>query len=103
MDVDQKLRAAMFERVITPHLPAGWNLARWLLREPSDAEDVLQEACLRSFAALASYRGGEAKSWFLAIVRNLCHDCLRQKRTRRIEPGQEEWMDQIESESPAPI
>src|SRR3954470_6797542 len=103
MEVDQKVRTALFERIVTPHLPAAWNLARWLLRGAHDAEDVLQEACLRSFRALDDYRGGEAKSWFLSIVRNLCHDCIRQNRTRRTEPAPEEQFDQIASSSMQPL
>src|SRR5690349_5818591 len=103
MELDQKTSAALFERIVTPHLPAAWNLARWLVRDPHDAEDVLQETCVRALKAIGDYRGGEAKSWLLAIVRNLCHDCLRRNRSGRMTLAQDEQFEQIESESVSPL
>jgi RNA polymerase sigma factor (sigma-70 family) len=66
----------LFEEVVLPHLNAAHNLARWLLRNPEDAQDAVQEACLRAFRFFDDWRGGDAKAWFLAVVRNTC-------RTRR--------------------
>lgn len=76
-------RAALFERVVQPHMEAGWNLARWLLRNAHDAEDVIQEASLRALQFINTYRGGDERSWFLAIVRNLCRD--HHRRAKRAE------------------
>ena len=103
MESDPKIKAALYERVVTPHLPAAWNLARWLVRDPHDSEDILQEACMRAFRSLGDYRGGEAKSWLLAIVRNLCHDCIRRKRSGRMTLAQDEQFEQIESETVSPL
>jgi RNA polymerase sigma-70 factor (ECF subfamily) len=69
-------RAQAFERVALPHLPAAFRLARWLARDPHDAEDVLQEAYLRAYRYFGSFSGDttssgeDARTWLLSIVRN---------------------------------
>jgi RNA polymerase sigma-70 factor (ECF subfamily) len=59
-----------FEEIILPHLNAAYNLARWLLRNEQDAQDVVQEASLRAYRFFDGYKGGDAKAWLLTIVRN---------------------------------
>lgn len=66
-----------FETVVVPHLDAGYRLARWLIRDEHDAEDVVQEASLRAFRYFRTFVGGDARAWFLRIVRNTCHDWRR--------------------------
>ncbi|HET7223258.1 MAG TPA: sigma-70 family RNA polymerase sigma factor [Rhodanobacteraceae bacterium] len=61
---------AGFEIEVMKHLDAAYNLARWLARNDQDAEDVVQEAVLRAFRFFGGFRGGDAKVWLLAIVRN---------------------------------
>jgi RNA polymerase sigma-70 factor, ECF subfamily len=61
-----------FEDVVLPHLDAGYRLARWLMRNEHDAEDVLQEASLRAFRYFRTFTGGNGRAWFLRIVRNTC-------------------------------
>ncbi len=70
-------RAAAFERVALPHLQSAFRLARWLARNPHDAEDVLQEAYLRAFRYFESFSGTDARTWLLSIVRNTFHDYRR--------------------------
>ena len=65
-----------FEQLVLPHLDAAFNLARWLLRSPADAEDVAQEAMLRSYKFFPSFRGGDARAWLLQIVRNTCYSWM---------------------------
>ena len=65
-----------FEQLMLPYLDAAFNLARWLLRSPADAEDAAQEAILRSYKFFHSFRGGDARAWFLQIVRNTCYSWL---------------------------
>jgi RNA polymerase sigma-70 factor (ECF subfamily) len=65
------------------HLHAAHNLARWLTRNESDAEDVLQEACLRAFRFLDTFDGTDARVWLLAIVRNTYYTWLDKHRTHR--------------------
>ncbi|HET7696688.1 MAG TPA: sigma-70 family RNA polymerase sigma factor [Vicinamibacterales bacterium] len=68
-----------FDAVVLPHLDAGYRLARWLMRDESDAEEVVQEASLRAFRYFRTFVGGDGRAWFLRIVRNTCHGWRRQR------------------------
>ena len=70
-----------FERRIMPHLDAAYSLARFLMRNDQDAEDVVQEACLRAFRFYESFRGENSRAWFLKIVRNTSFTALQRTRT----------------------
>jgi RNA polymerase sigma factor (sigma-70 family) len=63
-------KRARFESTVSPHLDAAYNLARWLTGSDDDAKDVVQETMLRAFMYLDGFRGGDARSWLLKIVRN---------------------------------
>src|SRR5271156_6681186 len=69
-----------FDQVVLPHLDAAYNLARWLVRNPHDAEDVVQEACLRAVRFFGGYQEGNARAWLLRIVRNTAYTFLEKKR-----------------------
>lgn len=69
-----------FERTVLPHLNAAYNLARWLMRNGDDAEDMVQEAYLRAFTGFGGFRGEDGRAWLLAIVRNTCYTWLRRNR-----------------------
>lgn len=69
-----------FEQVVLPHLDAAYNLARWLIRSPADAEDVVQEACLRALRFFDGFRGGNSRAWLLKIVRNTCYSWVKKNR-----------------------
>ena len=73
-------RTRRFEAAALPHLPAAYNLARWLLRDGPQAEDAVQEASLRAFRFFDDLRGQDARPWLLGIVRNACYDWMRQHR-----------------------
>ncbi len=73
-----------FEEVLLPHLDAAYNLARWLTRDPADADDVVQEAYMRAFRFFGGFHGGDSRSWLLKIVRNTCYTWLRKNRPREI-------------------
>ena len=55
------VRTGRFEQAVLPHLDAAYNLARWLTRNDRDAEDVVQEACLRALQFFDGFRGGESR------------------------------------------
>lgn len=74
-----------FGELALTHLDSAYNLARWLLRNDHDAEDVVQEAYLRAFRAFAGFRGDNARPWLLAIVRNSCYTWLAQHRRAEVE------------------
>jgi RNA polymerase sigma-70 factor (ECF subfamily) len=67
------------------HLDAAYNLARWLLRNDHDAEDIVQDACLRAFRSFDGFRGGDARPWLLAIVRNACYTWFASHRPRDLD------------------
>lgn len=69
-----------FEQAVLPHLDSAYNLARWLVRNDHDAEDLVQEACLRALKSFEGFRGGDSRAWLLAIVRNSCYTWLEQNR-----------------------
>ena len=73
-----------FEQLVLPHLDAGVNLARWLLRNQADAEDVAQDSMLRAYKFFGGFRGGDARAWFLQIVRNGCYSWLDKNRPREL-------------------
>jgi RNA polymerase sigma-70 factor (ECF subfamily) len=69
-----------FERVMLPHLDAAYNLARWLVRDPLSAEDVVQDAYERAWKYFARFRGGSGRAWLLQIVRNTAYSTLKDER-----------------------
>jgi RNA polymerase sigma-70 factor (ECF subfamily) len=71
-----------FEWVVLPHLDAAYNLARWLVRDPTLAEDVVQDAALRALRYFASFRGGDGRAWILLIVRNTAYEHLKKLSAR---------------------
>jgi RNA polymerase sigma-70 factor (ECF subfamily) len=75
-----------FEQLVLPHFDAGYNLARWLTRNPQDAEDVVQDACMRALKYLGSLRGGDARAWFLTIVRHAFYDWCKRNRPTQVIP-----------------
>jgi RNA polymerase sigma-70 factor (ECF subfamily) len=76
---DDTDRARRFRDAALPHLDDAYTLARYLLRDASDAEDAVQECYLRALKHFDSYRGPEMKPWLFAILRNVC----RAEFTRR--------------------
>jgi RNA polymerase sigma-70 factor (ECF subfamily) len=68
---------ARFESVVVPHLPDAYALARWLTGNRADADDIVQEACLRAYRAISTFAGGSSRAWLLTIVRNEAYTALR--------------------------
>jgi RNA polymerase sigma-70 factor (ECF subfamily) len=77
--------------LLIPHLDSAYNLARWLVRNGEDAEDVVQEAYVRAFQYSSGFRGGDARAWLLTIVRNTSYRWLRKTRAN-------EAVDQFDEE-----
>ena len=69
-----------FARVVLPHLADAHALARWLTGNGNDAEDVVQDACLRAFRGIAGFRDGNARAWLLTIVRHAAYTWLGKNR-----------------------
>jgi RNA polymerase sigma factor (sigma-70 family) len=78
---DSKVR---FAKVVMPYLDDAYGLARWVTGNSADAEDVVQEACLRAFRGIGGFSGGNSRAWVLTIVRNTAYDWLRKNRSPAI-------------------
>ncbi|HXW23699.1 MAG TPA: sigma-70 family RNA polymerase sigma factor, partial [Xanthobacteraceae bacterium] len=72
---------ARFAAVVVPHLDDAFALARWLTGNRADAEDVVQEACLRACRSIGTFAGGNARAWVLTIVRHTAYTWLRRNRS----------------------
>jgi RNA polymerase sigma-70 factor (ECF subfamily) len=91
-----------FEEAMLPHLDAAHNLAKWLLRNEHDAQDVVQEAYLRAFRSFAGFHGGNGRAWLLTIVRNTSYTLLKKNRAADFTTFDEEiHVPSDESVSPA--
>ena len=69
-----------FSNVVLPYLGDAYALARWITGNRADAEDVVQDACLRAFRSIQSFADGSARAWLLTIVRNTAYTWLRKNR-----------------------
>ena len=90
-------KLASFEEAVLPHLNAAYNLAYWLTRNSTDAEDVVQEAYLRAFKFFGSFHGTDGRSWLLAIVRNTCYTWMQHNRSQELCVPVDDELDEIES------
>jgi len=86
-----------FEEVALPHLRAAYNLARWLTRDETDAEDVVQEAYLRAYKHFGSFHGGDGRPWVLAIVRNTCYTWMQHNRSPELTISLDDDLHEIEN------
>jgi len=71
---------ARFRRVVLPHLSDAYALARWIVGNATDAEDVVQDACLRAFRGINGFAGGNARAWLLTITRHAAFTWLGKNR-----------------------
>jgi RNA polymerase sigma-70 factor (ECF subfamily) len=78
-------KARRFRAAALPYLDDVYTLARYLLRNPADAEDAAQECYLRAFRHFESFRGGPVKPWLLAILRNVCRAEYARRGTRAMQ------------------
>ncbi len=79
-----KNELARFEQCVLPHLDAAFNLARWLVGNDTDAQDIAQESYLRALKYFDSFHGTDARGWLLTIVRNTSYTWLRQYRMEEL-------------------
>lgn len=91
-----------FEQAVLPHLPAAYNMARWLTRNDHDAEDVVQEAYVRAFRFFDGFHGGDGRAWLLAIVRHTCYTWLQHNRGHQLRTGFDEEIHSLDGEATNP-
>jgi RNA polymerase sigma-70 factor (ECF subfamily) len=88
MDERELIQAAVkrdieaFNQLVVKYQDTIFNQAHWLMKEQETAEDMTQEAFIRAFQSLRSFRGGSFRSWLARIVTNLCLDELRRLKRR---------------------
>lgn len=89
-----------FEQLVLPHLDSATNLARWLLRNRADSDDLVQEAMLRAYRFFDRFHGGDARAWLLQIVRNTCYTWLEKNRPSELMTEFNEEVHQRPSATP---
>jgi RNA polymerase sigma-70 factor, ECF subfamily len=86
--VSRNAAAAFVADLAQRHLDAAYNLGRWLLGNEQDAADAVHDAFVRATRSAHTYAGGNARAWWLAIVRNSCLATIavrrREQQQRRL-------------------
>lgn len=97
--LNERKQRLLFEQTILPHLDAAYNLARWIMGNDQDAEDMVQEAYLRAYQYFVGFQGGSSRAWLLTIVRNTCYTWLRQNRAQGLVVELEDELQDDHTES----
>jgi RNA polymerase sigma-70 factor (ECF subfamily) len=92
----------VFEDSVLPHLDAAFNYARWLTRSDAEAEDVVQDACVRAIRFISSLREGDARAWFFTIVRNTWYSRVSRRPGAGDSVLIDTAYDQLRDEGPDP-
>jgi RNA polymerase sigma-70 factor, ECF subfamily len=90
-------KLASFEEAVLPHLNAAYNLAHWLTRNDTDAEDVVQEASLRAFEFFGGFHGVDGRSWLPAIVPSTCYTWMQDNRSPELSVSPDGEQPEVES------
>jgi RNA polymerase sigma factor (sigma-70 family) len=90
-----------FRNVVLPHLDDAYGLARWLTGNRTDAEDVVQEACLRAFRGIGGFSNGNSRTWVLTIVRNAAYSWMLKNRPTALVMVED--IEGVESAQPSDI
>src|SRR5215471_16781786 len=98
----QEHELASFEAMMLPHMDAAYNLARWLLRNEQDAQDVVQEAYLRACKSFSGFHGSNGRAWLLTIVRNTSYTLLKKNRAVDLTTTFDEEIHAFGDESASP-
>src|SRR3954454_16620508 len=83
---DDPEKARRFRDAALPYLDDAYTLARYLLRDATDAEDAVQECYLRALKHFDSYRGPAVKPWLFAILRNVCRSEFARRGSISVSP-----------------
>lgn len=78
--MSEQSKVVRFEEIALQHLGAAYSLARWLVHNEHDAEDLVQDSYVRAFKFFGGYYGGDSRAWLLTIVRNTCYTWLQKNR-----------------------
>src|SRR2546425_11263486 len=101
-DATQEHELASFEETMLPHMDAAHNLAKWLLRNEDDAQDVVQEAYLRALKSFSGFHGSNGRAWLLTIVRNTSYTLLKKNRVADLTTPFDEEIHASDQQSVSP-
>jgi len=82
--VTSDLARRRFTEIVLPHLDDAYGLARWLTGNRTDAEDVVQDACMRALTSLEAATVLQPRAWLLTIVRNTAYTWLAKNRSKTV-------------------
>ncbi|HWC17258.1 MAG TPA: sigma-70 family RNA polymerase sigma factor [Terriglobales bacterium] len=99
-DEQKRLR---FEALMLPLMNDAYTLARWLMKNQEDAEDMVQESYMRAFRFFPSFQGTNGRGWLLQIVRNTCYTALESRKLKQKEAPLEEEAPELEDPAPLPF
>lgn len=99
--MDAKNAKSRFDALIWPHAAAVLRTARFLVRDPAEAEDIAQEALLKAYRSLDTFEEGtDVKAWLFAILRNTRIDHLRARASERGQVSLDQLPFELEQKSP---
>ena len=92
-----------FQSLLLPLMNDAYNVARWLMKNQEDAEDMVQESYLRAYRFFGTFHeGSNCRAWFLRIVRNTCYTALGDYDLKQKQVPLDAEADEIEDTSPLP-
>jgi len=95
--------AQRFRALVLPHLDAAYGFARYLTRDASLAEDIVQDAFLKAFRGFAGFRGGDPRAWLFAIVRTTFLSAARGRPMQGMDFDTETLPDESDSAEAAMV
>ncbi len=81
IELAQKNDLDAFNQLVLSYQDAAFSFASWMLDDDPCAEDVVQAAFLIAYRNIKHLRGSSFRAWLLKIIRNLCIDELRRRRS----------------------
>ena len=88
------MSSRLFAETVLPHLDSAFNYARWLTKNDADAEDVVQDACMRAMRYFSSLRDADARAWLFTIVRNVWYSRVSRRSSVLETPSLEDAQDE---------
>lgn len=90
---------ARFAEYVVPELEVMYRVAQSITRNPTDAEDLVQDTLIRAYRAIERFDGRYPRAWLLTIMRNAQINRVRRKRPELMRDP-DETMSRVADESP---
>ncbi len=79
-EIDERTQRAAFDRYVVPEIEVLYRVARSITRNPTDAEDLVQDTMLRAYRGIGGFDGRHPRAWLLTIMRNAQINRVRRRR-----------------------